>query len=85
MDANSQIPCKVEDEVTTRPISYENIFVAFLILPTGTVFAFAILIIEKCFKILRQGDLNEWWNKVDWTNVEINIGTNVDRGDKSRQ
>ena len=24
----------------------------------------------------------EWGNKFDWTNVEINIGTNVDRGDK---
>ena len=27
----------------------------------------------------------EWGNKVDWANVEINIGTNVDRGDKCRQ
>ena len=25
--------------------------------------------------------VNEWGNKVDRTNVEINIGTNVDRGD----
>ena len=28
---------------------------------------------------------NEWGNKVNWTNVKINIGTNVDRGDKCRQ
>ncbi len=54
MDANSQLPCKVEDEVTTRPISYENIFVAFLILPTGAAFAIIFLFVEKCFRILQR-------------------------------
>jgi len=54
MDANSQLPCKIEDEVNTRPISYENIILAFLILPTGTTFAIAILIIEKCFNFLQR-------------------------------
>ena len=27
----------------------------------------------------------EWGNKVDWTNVEINIGANIDRADKRQK
>jgi hypothetical protein len=45
VDAMNEMPC--DEAVSFRAISYENIVVAFLILPTGIIISLVILTFEK--------------------------------------